>query len=432
MPNQGDGPRAGRAVAGARWALGLLLAINLFNYIDRYVLASVLPKLREEFFPTGATNVDAKLGFLAQAFLVSYLVTAPIFGWLADRWSRWLIVGGGVIAWSLASGASGLATTYMVLLFTRMFVGIGEAAYGPVAPTIISEYYPVERRGRVLAWFYLAMPVGSALGYTFGGVMAQHWSWRWAFYLSLPPGVLLGLWALFMREPKKAARTAANGTVARSANWNDYKAILATPSFLYNTIGMTLMTFAVGGMAYWMPTYVHTFRKGGDLDHVGFVFGALTAVAGLISTLMGGWAGDKLRSRYPGSYFLVSGWGMIVALPFFVAALFVPFPAAWFFIFVTEFCVFFNTGPSNTILANVTQPAVRASAFALNIFIIHALGDVISPPLIGWISDMTGGNMNAGFGAVSLAIFLSGVFWLLGSKHLARDTARVSAGELSQ
>ncbi len=411
----------------ARWSLALLLAINLFNYIDRYVLAAVVPLLRKEFFTADSTNVDAKLGFLAQAFLVSYLVTAPLFGWLADRWSRWLIVAGGVIAWSLASGASGLAMTYMALLITRMFVGVGEAAYGPVAPTIISDLYPVERRGRVLAWFYLAMPVGSALGYTLGGVVAEHWSWRWAFYLSLPPGIILGVLALMMREP---SHRKLSPKIQRSATWADYRVILKTPSYIYNTIGMTLMTFAVGGLAYWMPDYVHTFRRAGDLEHVAFTFGAITAVAGLISTLAGGWAGDKLRSRYGGSYFLVSGWGMLVAVPLFLAALFVPFPAAWVLIFITEFCLFFNTGPSNTILANVTNPAVRTSAFALNIFIIHALGDVISPPLIGWISDLTGGNMNAGFAAVSLAMFLSGVFWLLGSKHLAQDTAQISSAEI--
>jgi MFS transporter, Spinster family, sphingosine-1-phosphate transporter len=326
-----------------------------------------------------------------------------------------------------------------VLLFTRMFVGIGEAAYAPVAPTIISDLYPVERRGQVLAWFYLAMPVGSALGYTFGGMMAQHFSWRLAFYLSLPPGLLLGFLALFMRDRRPTEDAARHphpdplpkgegGTLqSRSATWTDYKAILATPSFLYNTIAMTLMTFAVGGMAYWMPDYANSFRKAGDLGHVGFVFGALTAVAGLISTLAGGWAGDKLREQYPGSYFLVSGWGMLLALPPFVGALFAPFPLAWGLIFLAEFGLFFNTGPANTALANVTRPTVRASAFALNIFIIHLLGDVISPPLIGWISDRTGGNMNAGFGAVSLAIFLSGVFWLLGARHLGPDTARVSS-----
>ncbi|HEY2882638.1 MAG TPA: MFS transporter, partial [Pirellulales bacterium] len=286
---------------GARSALALLLTINLFNYIDRYVLAAVVPKLRAEFFSPDA-NVDTLLGFLAQAFLVSYMIASPLFGWLADRWSRWLIVGGGVIAWSLASGASGLATSYLILLCTRMFVGIGEAAYGPVAPTIISDMYPVSRRGQVLAWFYLAMPVGSALGYGFGGMMAQYASWRWAFYLSLPPGILLGILAMIRREPRRDMNKNY-----RSATWADYKAILATRSFVFNTIGMTLMTFAVGGMAYWMPDYVHTFRHAGELGSVSLTFGALTAVAGLISTLAGGWAGDKLRARFPGSYFLVSG-----------------------------------------------------------------------------------------------------------------------------
>src|SRR4051812_2960608 len=127
-----SGPRSSLPLAAsARWALALLLAINFVNYIDCYVLASVLPMLRHDFFAAGDTNVDTKLGFLAQAFLVSYMLTAPLFGWLADRVSRWLIVGLGVIAWSLASGASGLATSYIVLLLTRMFVGVGEAAYGP-------------------------------------------------------------------------------------------------------------------------------------------------------------------------------------------------------------------------------------------------------------------------------------------------------------
>jgi MFS transporter, Spinster family, sphingosine-1-phosphate transporter len=419
--------------ASARRALALLLAINLVNYIDRYVLASVVPKIKTELL-SGATNIDTKVGFLAQAFLLSYMIASPVFGWLADRSSRWLLVGIGVIAWSLASGASGLAETYVVLLITRMFVGIGEAAYGPVAPTIISELFPVERRGRVLAWFYLAMPVGSALGYTFGGLMAQHWDWRWAFYLSLPPGILLGVLCLFMREPRKKGAVgnsaeSGSGAAHHHATWEDYKSILRTPSYIFNTIGMTLMTFAVGGIAFWMPDYIHSFRNAGELGDVSFKFGAITAVAGLFSTLAGGWLGDKLRPRFSGSYFLVSGGGMLLGVPFFLLALFVPFPYAWGMIFLAEFCLFFNTGPSNTILANVTQPAVRASAFALNIFVIHALGDVISPPLIGWITDLNDGNMNAGFAVVTVAIFFSGVFWMLGAKYLAHDTEKVSINE---
>jgi MFS family permease len=203
----------------------------------------------------------------------------------------------------------------------------------------------------------------------------------------------------------------------------DFLTFLRTPSYVFNTLGMTMMTFALGGLAFWMPRYMYQYRKAGDLGEVNLIFGALTIVSGITATLLGGYIGDKLRSRYSGSYFLVSGIGMLVGLPFFAAVLFTKSNAvAWGLIFVAEFCVFFNTGPSNTILANVVHPAVRASAFALNIFIIHAFGDAISPPLIGWVTDRTG-DMNVGFGAtVALAIFLSGVFWLMGAKHLKRDT----------
>src|SRR4051794_36109515 len=146
-------------VPGARAALVLLLAINLFNYIDRYVLAAVEPRISEDLL-RGDPNALAKMGSLATAFIVSYMLAAPVFGWLADRVSRWLLVGVGVGVWSLASGASGLAHTFTILLITRLFVGIGEAGYGPAAPTIIADLYPIEQRGQKLAWFYMAIPVG--------------------------------------------------------------------------------------------------------------------------------------------------------------------------------------------------------------------------------------------------------------------------------
>ncbi len=418
------------AVVGSSWrsspraAVALLLAINLVNYVDRYVLAAVVPRLRHEFFPPGSSAVDEELGSLALAFMASYMIAAPVFGWLADRWSRWIIVGLGVIFWSLASGASGLASSFTLLLVTRAFVGIGEAAYGPAAPTILSDLYPVERRGSVLAWFYMAIPVGSALGYTFGGMVAEHWHWRWAFYLSVPPGLLLGAWALLMRDPPRGAAEADVAPATRSPGRADYAILLKTPSYVFNTLGMTASTFAVGGIAYWMPDYIHTFRRAGELGDVSFRFGAITAVAGLASTLAGGYLGDRLRSRYAGSYFLVSGLGMLVGAPLFLAVLVAPFPFAWVLIFLTEFCLFFNTGPSNTILANVVPPPLRATGFAVNIFVIHALGDAVSPQIIGRINDAGGGDMNVGFAAVTAAMIVSGIFWTLGAKHLERDTAR--------
>ena len=178
-----------RPLPGARAALVLLLGINLFNYVDRQVLAAVEPLIREHF---GATQTQ--MGWLATAFLVSYMIFSPLFGWLGDRTSRWLLVAAGVIVWSLATGGTGLATSLTVLLITRCFVGIGEAAYGPVAPTILSDLYPVSIRGRVMAWFYLAIPVGSALGYVLGGGVAKLTdSWNWPFYVVVIPGIALGV-----------------------------------------------------------------------------------------------------------------------------------------------------------------------------------------------------------------------------------------------
>jgi MFS family permease len=409
----------------ATLALCLLLAINMFNYVDRYVLASVEGHVRAEFFSADDHNAKRDTGFLSTAFLLSYMFAAPVFGWLADRTSRWAIVGGGVIVWSLASGGSGLAPTYLAMLLTRVFIGIGEAAYGPAAPTLISDLYPVEKRGRKMAWFYMAIPVGSALGYLLGGIVATHWHWRWAFYLSVPPGIALGVCALLMRDPPRGSSEEA--VPSRNARWSDYLVLARTPSYVLNTLGMTAMTFAVGGMAFWMPTYISEFRGLDDLAGVSTTFGAITVVAGIVGTLAGGLLGDWLRPRWPGSYFLVSGAGMLIAFPFFLAALYVPFPYAWGLIFLTELCVFLNTGPSNAALANVTPPAIRASAFAVNIFLIHLLGDAISPPLIGWVSGrfhdaMNRDNMNAGFLCVSAAILIAGVVWLFAARYLARDT----------
>jgi MFS family permease len=407
------------ALPGARPALVLLLLINLFNYIDRYVLAAVEPNIAKDFFGTSeSAETLAKMGSLATAFLISYMVTAPIFGWLADRMSRWLLVGVSVLLWSLATGASGLAATFGLLLITRLFVGVGEAGYGPAAPTIISDLYPVSRRGAVLAWFYMAIPVGSALGFAIGGMVGAHLGWRWAFYIVTVPGILLGIWCFFMTEPPRGTADAAVGA-QRKAGMSDYLALARIPSYTINTAAMAAMTFAIGGISFWMPRYLTQVR--GLSDNSKTIFGGVTVVAGLAATLLGGLAGDKLRPRFPGSYFLVSGCGIIAACPFIILMLYTPFPVAWVWLFCAVFFLFFNTGPSNTALANVTHPSVRATAFALNIFMIHAIGDAPAPPLLGAIAGKFGWNMT--FFVVAAAMALAGVLWLWGMKHLAADTA---------
>jgi MFS family permease len=417
---------------GARMALLLLLSINLFNYVDRWVLAAVEPAIEAEFFPgvqAGEAGqepttpegklVQFKMGLLMAAFMALYMIGSPVFGWLADRMSRWLLIGVGVLLWTLASGASGWAPTYMALLITRCFVGVGEAAYGPAAPTVISDLYPRSVRARVLSWFYMAIPVGSALGFILGGTVAGITNdWRWAFYVVVPPGIVLGILCFMMRDPQRGQ--ADDVTHTRMAGIKDWVIFLRTPSYVLNTLGGAAMTFATGGIAAWIPRYINTFRKAGDLATVNQYFGAIVVVSGLVATLAGGFAGDRLQRRWPGAYFLVSGVAMLIAFPMILLVLVTPFPLAYGFIFLAVFFLYFNTGPTNAILANVTHPAIRASAFALNIFVIHALGDVISPPLVGLISGQT--NMNVSFAVVSVVTLLGGVFWIWGARYLQRDT----------
>ncbi len=408
-----------KPLSGARSALFLLLAINLFNYIDRQILAALEPDIRATFFAADDVHAMTKTGLLGDAFFVTYMISAPILGLLADRMSRWIIVGSAVILWSLASGGSGLAATFAILFATRIFVGIGEGGYGPAAPTILADLFPIQTRGRVMAVFYAAIPVGSALGYVIGGLVGAHLGWRWAFYLVIPPGLLLGLLCFWQRDPRVSADHLAQKSPRRSIR--GYLNLFRTRSYLINCIAMTLMTFVTGGLGFWVPAYL---RYRDQSPAVGMtIFGLITVVAGLVSTLLGGVVADRLRPRFPGSYFWVSGIGMLIACPFFLATLYTPFPAAWVPMFFAIFFLFLNTGPSNTALANVSLPAVRATAFAVSILVVHALGDVQAFWLLGYIGGHA--NMHVAFLFVSGIIFLSGVVWLTGVRYLAADTAAV-------
>ena len=338
-------PGSNQALPGAKGAIWLLVAINLFNYIDRQVLSAVVPEIKESllanpehtgivgFLLSGLSSLlgsnpdNALVGLLGMAFMVSYILFSPVLSNLPVK--RWWIIAAGITVWSIASGASGLAMTFSVLLLTRCFVGIGEAAYGPIAPSVLSDYYPVEQRGKALSWFYLAIPVGSALGYILGGAVAASLGWRWAFYLVLPPGIILAAICLFMRDPatmKKQVQTPKVNSLQL------YKKFLANKSFLTNTIAMTAMTFAIGGIAFWMPTYFHEFRKAGSLAEVNMIFGAILVVSGLSATLIGGYLADHLRTKIKGSYFKVSGFAMLLAFPCCLGMLYAPFPTAWVFV----------------------------------------------------------------------------------------------------
>src|SRR5947209_5315457 len=281
-----------RPAPGGRTALALLLAINLFNFIDRYVLASVEPEIRAHFFAANDPHAHLLTGSLGTAFLFSYMFSSLIFGWLADRFSRWIIIGLGVILWSAATAATGLATTFAFLFAMRLLVGVGEGGYGPAAPTIIADCFSLSIRGRVMSYFYVAIPVGSAIGYAIGGFVAVHWGWQTAFFVVAPPGILLGLACFWRRDPRAKSNQLQ---LKHRAGLQDYLSLARTRSYVLNTLAMTALTFAIGGMSFWMPGYLE-FRGLPPSSRI--IFGGILVFGGLTANLSGGMSGGYLGKRY--------------------------------------------------------------------------------------------------------------------------------------
>ncbi len=396
----------------------LLTAVNLLNYIDRQVPFAVFPRLQAAL---GLS--DIQLGLLASAFMWVYLTTAPLFGVLADRGSRPRLMSIGVAIWSAATACSALVGHYASLLAARAVVGIGEASYGSIAPALLSDAYPPERRGRVLAVFSMAIPVGSALGYVLGGLLERAAGWRVAFLLVGLPGLLVAWNIARLPDPGCAARPQpSSGLRARG-----YRALLATPSYWINCLAMTAMTFALGGLAAWVPTYLVRVRHM-ELASANLTFGIMTLVSGVGGTLLGGWLGDRLLPRAASAYFLVSALGLAASVPFAAAVILVEdTTTALAAIFLAEVCIFLNTGPLNAIIAAVSPPEVRATAYALNIVVIHALGDAISPAIVGAVSDHVGLATAFWIGPASLA--LAAAFCFAGMRYYAADVARAARSD---
>jgi len=400
--------------------LWLLFAVNLFNYIDRQILFAVFPAIKADLHLS-----DMQLGLLASAFMWVYLSAAPVFGLLADRRSRPRLMGLGVGIWSFATALSGMVRSYGQLLMGRALVGVGEASYGAVAPAMLSDAYEPARRGRALALFSMAIPVGSALGYLLGGAFEQALGWRAAFFIVGIPGLWLA-WTVGRLPDVTRGGLDGSGSASPAVaapRVSDYLDLLRTRSYLLNCLAMTAMTFAVGGLAAWVPTYLVRIR-GMGLAEANLIFGLLTLVSGLGGTIAGGWLGDRLLPRLPTAYFLVSGVGLALSVPCAAAVILLD-DRTWVLaaIFLAEVFIFLNTGPLNAIVANVSRSQVRATAYAVNIFVIHALGDAISPALVGLVSDHVG--LAAAFWIAPGALALGALFCFWGMRMYAADAERV-------
>ncbi|HKD54875.1 MAG TPA: MFS transporter [Steroidobacteraceae bacterium] len=409
------------AERSARHALAVLTAINLLNYLDRYVVPPLVPDLK-----AAMSLSDAQLGWLVPAFMLVYMVTAPLFGAWGDRGSRTRPIAIGVFVWSLATMLSGLAHSYPQLLAGRALVGVGEAACVAIAPALLADCFARDRRGRVLSVLNMAIPVGSALGYILGGLVGHHFGWRAAFFVAGVPGLLLALAVLRLPDPPRGSQDAAAGVAPGSLQHTArvqgavavYLSLLRRAPYMLVVLGYAAYTFALGGLAFWMPAFLERVR-GVPAVEATSGFGGIVVVTGFVGTFAGGWLGDYFLKSSRQAYLWFSGIVTLLAAPVALLALTAPAPQLYYpAIVAAQLLLFMSTGPINAAIVNMVSPYERASAVALSMFTIHLLGDVPSPVLIGHLSDVS--SLGHAVLVVPLAIAVGGIIWLASARTNGR------------
>ncbi|MGA3136431.1 MAG: MFS transporter [Terracidiphilus sp.] len=394
-----------------RWspALGtllLLIGLNLLNYIDRYILPGAQPLIQREFHST-----DQQMGALTTALFAFYTLAAPLTGWLGDRFPRKPLIIAGAVLWSVATLGTAWVHDYWTLFIRHALVGVGEATFGIFAPAVLADFYPERDRNRILSIFYLAIPVGAALGYLAGGELGTLWGWRAPFFLCAIPGLAVAaLYGWIGREPERGASDHVRATADRAT----VGGLFRNPAFLTATFGLATLTFAMGGISTWVPTFLN--RVGGlPLNSADRVVGAITVVDGIAGTLVGGWLAQRwLRTNYRALY-LLSFWSVALTLPCGALVFFGPRGWAIPALFAAEFFLFLNTGPLNAAIVNSVSAPVRATAISFNLLCIHLFGDLFSPQIIGAISDHTK-SLRVGLGATLIFLVISCVILRMGAR----------------
>jgi len=409
-PRRTRPPLASRSpLAGPAGAtLAILTIVNLLNYLDRFVVSALVESLKRSELALS----DTQAGLLMTGFVVVYMVASPAFGALGDRRARPRLVAAGVFLWSFATTVAGFARSFAGLFLARSAVGIGEAAYGTISPGLLADLFPRSARGRAMAVFFAAIPIGSALGYVVGGLVEQAVGWRAAFFVAGVPGLLLAFLCLRINDPPRGAQDEKSVVTApRPSVLGSYRDLLGNRSYLLTVLGYAAYTFAVGGMAFWMPAFLERVRNVPPARAT-VLFGGIVVATGFVGTFAGGWLGDALLRRSRNAYLWLSGVSTLLAAPLAYLVFTDPRPAFYLpAVVVAELLIFASTGPVNSVIVNVVRPEERGTAVALSILCIHLLGDVPSPPLIGRISDST--SLARAVLIVPVAVLLGGAIWTL-------------------
>ncbi len=433
-------------IGGKYAALAILFSMNLLNYVDRYSFVAAGTHIMDEF-----KIDDTRFGWVGASFMIVYTLISPLMGWLGDRYNRKVLLAGGVGLWSLATVGTAFSTDYSHMFFWRALLGIGEASYGIIAPTLISDLFPVKQRGRAMAVYYLALPVGTALGYMLGGSIADALGWRAVFYVVGLPGLLAAAAGLFVSDPGRGA-SEGSGVAAKTARsgLTGYLDFFRTRTFLFNTAGMAMVTFATGAYGVWGLIFYQRVH-GLTATQAASTIGPLLVIASIIGIVLGTFLADILYKFTTRAYLLLAAFAVMCAIPLGAIGILDPiYKSSLVYLFGASLLMSMVLGPCNAITANVVPANRRAGAYAAFIFFMHLFGDISSQVLLGWVSDLFGkpsvadssiGKFFASIGAgpigdtnLSVAMLsvvpvlaLGCVFFLIGSRYLPADQERIRA-----
>ncbi|XP_076063225.1 lysolipid transporter protein spinster isoform X2 [Oratosquilla oratoria] len=376
----------------------VLCYVNLINYMDRFTVSGILQDIKDTFHMT-----DTQSGLLQTAFVITYMFMAPIFGYLGDRFSRKYLMAVGVFFWCLTTLIGSYMPNYGLFLLFRCFVGVGEASYSTIAPTIISDMFVKDLRSKMLALFYFAIPVGSGLGYIIGAEVTQlvgnsgnhSEAWRWGLRVTPAMGLIAVLLILFvLKEPPRGESEGGNQLEATSF-WEDLKYLFTNRSFILSTLAFTCVTYVAGALAWWGPIFVERGVKIQEhsnikIDDVAFIFGAIAMTAGLLGVPLGSFTGQKLRQKIQAADPLVCGVGLLLSTPFLIGAMAMAQTntgASFAVVFFGQLFLNMNWAVVSDIVLYTVIPTRRSSAEAFQILFSHALGDAGSPYVVGKVAE---------------------------------------------
>ncbi len=367
----------------ARFALAVLFGVNLMNFFDRQVAGALVEPIRMEF-----SLSDTQIGWVNTVFTLVYAFIGVPLGRLTDSWARTRLVAIGVTFWSVLTAASGFAVNYATYLATRIGVGIGEASCAPAGQSLIGDMYPPERRARAMAIFMMGLPLGLFAAYMLSGYIAKAWGWRAAFFVACIPGLILAVLALFIREPPRGAsetQVDAPDTGTRSP----YLAVLGIGTIWWIIASGMLFNFNSYAVNTFQTAFLQRFH-GLDISHANNISAVSLGLTGAIGLLIGGWLGDRLRTRRPNGRLLLAAIAMTCAAPCVFMALQQPRGG------VAAFAILMGSSSALTFvyystvysaIQDVVPPKLRGTAVSLYFFAMYVLGASFGSTIMGALSD---------------------------------------------